>query len=321
MGTIADHIGRKRMLMTASLLFIIFSILYGLVSQIVVLLVVGVIHGTLWSALLSSASAIMTEYIPESRRTQGLAYWGLAGNAAIALAPVIGLFVFQKGGWMALCIEMAVLSVVMLAWSAFLPVIHIPRNAPFPSLGDAWDLRVGRAAVSMAVLAFGHGGITSYVVIFSEERDIHPTSLYFTVFALTTVLVRVFTSHLGDRFGPKAMIYPSFGLIPISYGLLAIADTRWELVTSAVIFGIGFGGAWPAFSSFIVTATDTRHRARTFGSIVWAFDTGIGIGSLSVGAIAHRYGLGIAFGVSAVVSCLAIPIFAAASRSLLAKQA
>src|SRR5687768_378846 len=55
MGTLADHIGRKRLLIIASFLFIIFSLLYAFVTAIPALLLIGIIHGSLWSALLSSA--------------------------------------------------------------------------------------------------------------------------------------------------------------------------------------------------------------------------------------------------------------------------
>ena len=48
-----------------------------------------------------------------------------------------------------------------------------------------------------------------------------------------------------------------------------------------------------------------------------AFDVGIGTGSLAIGALGERYGLGFAFGIAGIVSCLAIPIFIAASRSLM----
>lgn len=313
MGTIADHIGRKRLLMIASALFIIFSVLYAIVTFIPVLLVIGLVHGTLWSGLMSSASAIMSEFIPESRRTEGLAYWGLAGTAAIAIGPAVGLLVF-KYGWAVLCFEMAALSVVMFFWSSRLPVIEKPFDRALPSLHDAWDWSVIRLALSMAMIAFGYGGVTSYAAILAVERHIRPESLFFTVFAVTVVLVRVFTSHLGDRFGPKAMLYPSFAAMPISFALLAIADSRWELVLSGILFGIGMGGAWPAFTTYILTHTDPRRRGRTFGSIVMAFDTGIGTGSLALGALAQRFGFTTAFGVAAGLSCLSIPIFMAASR-------
>ena len=313
MGTIADHFGRKRLLITASSLFIVFSILYGVIPSIPWLLVVGLIHGTLWSGLLSSASAVMSDFIPLTRRTEGLAYWGLAGTAAIAIGPAVGLFVLHYG-WLVLCIEMAALSVLMLVWSTRLPFVDNPAGAGLPPLHDAWDWSVIRTALSMAMIAFGYGGVTSYAALLAVERKIEPKSLYFTTFAIVVILVRVFGSRLGDRFGPKAILYPSFAAIPISFAVLAVASSRLGLVASGILFGIGLGGAWPAFTTYILEHSDPNRRARTFGSIVWAFDTGIGTGSLVIGALQERYGFTAEFLAAAGLSCLAIPIFMAASR-------
>lgn len=316
MGTVADHVGRKRLLMGASLLFIVFSLAYGVVTRVPLLLVIGVVHGSLWSGLLSASSAIMSDFIPQSRRTEGLAYWGLAGNAAIAVAPLVGLAVFLRFGWPLLCVELAALSVVMFVWSWRLPVPHTEREERLPSLHDAWDWSVIRTASSMTAIAFGYGGITSFVAILAAERGIEPKSLYFTVLAAAVVIVRVLFARVGDVYGPKRLLYPSFAAIPLAFIVLSTADTRWDLALSAALLGVGFGGAWPAFASYILTHTDPARRARTFGSIVWAFDLGIGLGSLVIGALGDRHGLGFAFAVAALVSCLAIPIFAAASRSM-----
>ncbi len=95
MGSIADHVGRKRVLIIASVFFVGFSIGYGVITNLTLLFGVAALHGALWSAILASSSALMSEYIPESRRMQGMAYWGLAGNLAIAIAPAMGLWIYQ----------------------------------------------------------------------------------------------------------------------------------------------------------------------------------------------------------------------------------
>src|SRR3954469_711271 len=66
MGTIADHLGRRRLLIAASILFIGFSLAYGGVHYLPLLFVVAAVHGAIWSGILASASALMSEYIPES---------------------------------------------------------------------------------------------------------------------------------------------------------------------------------------------------------------------------------------------------------------
>jgi predicted MFS family arabinose efflux permease len=50
--------------------------------------------------------------------------------------------------------------------------------------------------------------------------------------------------------------------------------------------------------------------------VILAFDTGIGLGSLVIGAIGQRLGLATAFNIAAVIACLSIPIFVATSRRL-----
>lgn len=316
MGGIADHIGRKRMLVIASILFILFSLAYGVVPWLPVVLAIAVVHGAIWSSILSAAGALMTDFIPVERRTEGLAYWGLAPTAAISMAPAVGLFMYRFG-WLALCVEIAVISAVMAIWAATLPAgWQTAGKRTFPRASELWDWAVIRATLSLTAVSFGYGGITSYVTLLSRERSIVPESLFFTVFAISVVLIRVFTSRLGDRFGPKVLLYPAFVAMPISFALLAIASTRWEMVVSAVLFGIGLGASFPAFMTFVVANTDETRRGRTFGSVIWAFDTGIGLGSIVIGAIGQRWSLGIAFIVAAAVACLAIPIFVAASRKL-----
>ena len=314
MGSIADRVGRRRMLITASLLFIAFSLLYGYVTRLPLLLVVGAIHGSIWSGILSSASAIMSEYIPESRCTQGFAYWGLASNSAIAIAPAVGLWVFHYG-WPTLCIEMAALSVIMTI-GALLQQTHVPA-AKVARLTDAWDWNVVAVTTSLSMLALGYGGLTSYAAIFTRQLHITPDSLYFIFFASTNILVRVFTSHLGDRFGYRFVLYPSLLLVPVAFAILAFSTMRWEMIISAIIFGVGFGSAYPAFVTFVLANTDASRRARTFGSIIWAFDTGIGAGSLTIGSIGAHYGLSRGFLAAAAFSSLSLPIFIITSRFLL----
>jgi MFS family permease len=315
MGSIADHVGRRRLLIVASILFVAFSIAYGVIHDLRLLLVVGAIHGSMWSGILSSASAIMSEFIPESRRAQGLAWWGLSSTAAVSLAPAVGLWVFHFG-WITLCIELAVLSTIMAVWAVILPTRDTPVATGRLTIRDAWDWRVIKTTLSFAVMSFGYGGVTSYSAIMAIEHHIKPEAIYLTTFAATIVVVRVSLSHLTDRVGVKAVLYPSLTLAPIAFAVLAISKVRWEMMTSAILFGICFGLAYPAFATFILGNTDPQRRARTFGSMVWAFDTGLGVGSFGVGIIGEHYGLGTAFGVSAALSCLAIPIFAWTSRHL-----
>ena len=313
MGTIADHIGRKRMLVLASMLFVVFSIAYGVTSWLPVVLAIAVVHGALWSSILSAAGALMTDFIPPSRRTEGLAYWGLAPTVAMMIAPVVGIWVYSTFSWLALCLVIASISALTAICASGLPAGNAGAKREL-RVAELWDWGVVTASLSLTVASFGYGGITSYAALLSRERGIQPDSLFFITFAISTIVIRLCTSRLGDRFGPGVLLYPSFVLMPIAFFVLARATSRFEMIVAATLFGFGLGSAFPAFMTFVMANTAEDRRARTFGSVILAFDTGIGVGSMTIGAIAERAGFARAFEIAAVIACLSIPIFLVTSR-------
>lgn len=308
MGSLADHLGRRRLLIVASIVFICFSIAYGLVTDFRLLLVIGAVHGAMWSGLIAAASAIMSDYIPPSRRNQGLAWWGLASTAAVAIAPAVGLWVFHFG-WLTLCIELAVLSACMTLGALLLRSSESQRENSKLVLSEAWDWRVIQTTLTITVATFGYGGVTSYSAMIAVQRHVAPRAIYLTTFAIAIIFFRVFFSHLGDRIGTTRVLFPALVLIPIAFAVLAIANQRSTMIVSATLFGFGLGAAYPALATYILERTDPDRRARTFGSIVWAFDTGIGTGSLVIGAIGGSFGFRAAFLAAAALSCFSIPIF------------
>jgi len=113
-GSLADRLGSRRVLIVASVAITAFSIAYALIPSYQIMLALVLVHGVFWSGLLTGSGAYMTNMLPESRRAEGIAYWGLATIAAIAVAPSIGFWVFHFG-WRAMCLEAAALNVVMAA--------------------------------------------------------------------------------------------------------------------------------------------------------------------------------------------------------------
>jgi MFS family permease len=81
-----------------------------------------------------------------------------------------------------------------------------------------------------------------------------------------------------------------------------------------VVFGVGFGTAYPVFVAYVMQHVHQDRRGAAFGAILAAFDTGIGTGSTMAGWIIGRYGFSSAFGAAAALSALALPYFLIADR-------
>ncbi|HVS04060.1 MAG TPA: MFS transporter [Thermoanaerobaculia bacterium] len=312
-GAVADRFGRRRVLLAAGWAFVAASVAYGAATSLPLLLAAAVAHGVFWSGLLSASGALIAEVIPLSRRTEGLGYWGVAPTAAIAVAPAVGLWVYGFG-WRAVTWEVAGLSLVLVALAAAVREGVGPARAPAGEPLVSW--RVIASASGILVTAFGYGGITSYVALLSIERHIDPPSLFFTLFAVTVVLGRLLLVRHADRRRPEVLLYPSLLAIPPALALLAVASSRLSLAASAVLFGLGMSGAYPAFMTWVLGRTAPERRGATFGSVLLAMDAGIGLGSLTIGQLAEAAGYRGAFLAAAAVALLAVPLFLLARRLL-----
>ncbi len=309
-GAIGDRFGKRRVLIVASVAITVFSLLYAIVPGYEVMLALVIVHGVFWSGLLSSASAYVTEIIPASRRAEGLGYSGFASILAVAVAPWIGLWVFDRGGWALVCLESAVLNVIMavLAWR--LPPDSLRAREPGafrPAELVEWRVLVG--AVTLFLYSFSYGGITSFVAVYAEQLGVTPKALYFTAFCLAIIASRPFIGRHADRIGHARVIVPCLVLIVIGVALLTVVSTRAGFIASALIFGVGFGSAYPIFVAHLMHHVAADRRGATFGAVIGAFDTGIGTGSIAIGWISEHYGFSRAFGVAAGLALLSIPYF------------
>ena len=308
-GALGDRFGKRRMLIVASVAITVFSLLYAIAPSYQLILALVLVHGVFWSGLLSSSSSYIVDIIPQSRRAEGLGYSGFASILAVAVAPWIGLYVFDRGGWWLVCVEAAVLNILMaiIAWRLPPDKRHVD-HAPSLHPRDLVEWRVLLGAVTLFLYSFSYGGITSFVAVYAEQVGV-PRALYFTVFCLATIATRPFIGRSADRIGHAKLIVPCLVLIVLGVGLLAIAGDRAMFVVSALLFGVGFGSAYPLFVSHLMHHVAENRRTATFGAMIGAFDTGIGTGSIAIGWISEHYGFGRAFGVAGAVALLSIPYF------------
>jgi MFS family permease len=304
-GTLADHVGRRRQLIVCSLLIAGFSIVYAVAPSVVLLLVLVPIHGIVWSGLLSASAAYLTSILPPHRRAEGIGYWGLASVIALAVAPPIGFWMYRFG-WLWLCLFAAALNLVMAGIAYCLDETEPPRGSAPPA--REWiEWRVLALSAPLFLYSFGYGAVTSFSSVYADALGIHPRSIFLTTLAVVILLTRPFLGRLGDRIGYRRVFLPCLVLMAAGLAVLATADDRSGLILSAVVFGVGFGTAYPVFAAFATHAVPSHRRGAAFGAILAAFDTGIGTGSTASGWLIQHAGFPAAFGVAAALAAAALP--------------
>jgi MFS family permease len=317
-GSLADRLGARRILLIASLAITAFSLIYAVLPNYPLMLGLVVIHGFFWSGLLSASASYVTALVPAARRAEGMGYWGLSTVLAVSVAPTLGLWVYSHGGWTAMCLEAATLNMLMafIAWR--LPADEQPAMAAHPlSASTLLEWRVLAVSASLFLYSFGYGGLTSFIALYTDANGVTPRALYFTLFSLTIVFTRPFIGRFADRAGYRRVFLPAVGLVVIAFGLLAIGGSRPLLIASALLFGAGFGSAYPAFLGHVLKFVDEHRRGAAFGSIIGMFDTGIGTGSIAMGWLVEHFGYRTAWATATLMAACSIPYFILVERRVL----
>ena len=308
-GALSDHIGRRKQLIICAFAITMCVLLYGVLPNLPRLVFVT-LHGVFWSGLLLASSAHVTSVIPAARRAEGLGYWGMSSLLAVTVAPTIG-FAIYKHGWLALCLCVAAMNVVMglIAWSIHESHVGTSGWPTSRELKDSLNFSVLRLSLALFLYSFAFGSVTSFAALAADARGIAPREIFLTTMAFTTFLSRPILAPFLDRLGHVRMFRAFVAMIPLGLALLCFATTTWTMALSATIFGLAYGNCHPAFTAYIMGRVDERGRGGAFGGILAAFDVGIGTGSILSGILVHRFGFGVAFGTATVLSALSLPYF------------
>jgi MFS family permease len=317
-GAYADRIGRRRTLVLASLGLAGFSASYAFIENYRLLLALVLVHGIVWSSLLSASAAYMTGVLPAARRAEGIAYWGLASVIAMAIAPSVGFWMYRHS-WTWLCVGTTLLNLAMagIAWKLHddTPPSHAPTLPQSHAPRRVWlERRVLVLSLPLFLYAYGYGAISSFSAVYADVIGVQPKTIYLTTLALVTLVTRPIVGRLGDQLGYRRLFIPCLVMMTCGLAVLPLATTALHLVLSAGLFAVGFGSSYPVFAAYVMQDVGETRRGAAFGAILAAFDTGIGTGSTLTGWLSGRTGFPIAFAVAAALAALALPMFLLVDR-------
>ncbi len=95
-GGMLDQYGRRSFIIFGLIFFGLTMYSYHLATTIVLLAVLRVIHGVTWAVSTTAVGTAITDVIPDSRRGEGMGWYGMAMTIAMAIGPMIGLSVVQN---------------------------------------------------------------------------------------------------------------------------------------------------------------------------------------------------------------------------------
>jgi MFS family permease len=283
--------GRRFVFLIGLAIFVLSVGSYSFITSILLLFMMRVIQGIGWGFSTTASGTIATDIIPASRRGEGMGYYGLSGNIALAFGPSLGLLLAGMLSFTPLFLICAALGLASLLFAANITYKKIEQ--PQKPAHHKWDI-YEKSALEPSILLFfltvTFGGIASFLPLYTAEKGISGIQWYFLLYALALMVTRTFAGQLYDKKGHQAVFIPGAALILLAMLLLAWLPNNMILFTAAILYGLGFGMVQPALQAWSVERAARDRKGMANATFFAFFDLGVGVGAMVFGQISHWFG-------------------------------
>ena len=337
-GFLMDKFPRKPIYILCYFTCVCMFLGYMLAATLAWFILLRALHGVAFGSVTVGGNTLCVDIMPSSRRGEGLGYYGLTNNTAMALGPMTGLFMHSHISYTGIFLTAMIVSLCGLmcacAVKARMPESMRKRmeaeksGEPLPESMSAPKRKVSLdrfillkgipVSISLLLLSIPYGATTNFVAMYAGEiHIIAPSGFFFTLMAIGMGVSRLFAGRLVDKGYITQCIH--YGYYPVIVAFFCLGSCRFVAMadmtlatavffTVPVMLGIGFGVMFPAMNSLYVNLAPNNQRATATSTYLTAWDVGIGIGILSSGFIAHAFTFYMVY-LSGAVLCVISMVF------------
>ncbi len=336
-GYVVDAFPRKAVLMISFGAFAIFFAGYLAASTLLLFTIVRTLHGGPFGALTVSNSTVAIDVLPSSRRTEGIGYYGLSNNLAMAVAPSIGIFIYQLTH-----------SFEFIFWLAFIvaccgwlvdSTVALEKKEMTQRRKLSWDrfflVRGWLLGLNMVAFGFSFGVLSNYLAIYGKEvmGITGGTGTYFMLCSVGLILSRLqggkalrngrVTHNAGEGMVISLIGYTLFILMP-TLAQWSMFNGQWSMILgyygSALLIGLGNGHMWPAFQNMTINVAPNNQRGTANSTILISWDIGMGLGILVGGVVSELIGYSAAFWTVVFVNASGVACFFLATKAFFLRR-
>ena len=293
-GFMVDSFPRKPLLLFCYTVYIACFGGYLLAGTLLVLTVIRATHGMSLGMVTVSMNTVAIDIMPSERRGEGIGYFGVMSNIAMAAGPMVSLMMFD-GMHDYQYIFAASLASGIIGLCFAISIRNRNKVVPPPKQKISFDrflLRKGMPnALAMMLLSFNYGAVSTYVAIYgSTEVHVHSSGgTFFLFLAGGLIASRLVTARLINKGMLTRISTVGIGLLIVSFLAFIFIKEPWVFYASGTFIGVGYGILAPTFQTMLINLAPHNRRGTANATYLASWDLGIGIGVLFGGIIAQRF--------------------------------
>lgn len=300
-GFFVDTLPRKKLLLFCLMLYFLCFSGYILAASLLVFLLFRAFHGATFGISTVSMNTIAIDIMPSERRGEGIGYFGVMSNLAMATGPMISLMIYDATHSFQYLFMLAMFMAFMgFVLSSFIKTGARPRvvGEVEPLSLDRFILVKGlRAAAAMAMISFSYGMMSTYIAMYGNTvvGVTSGSGIFFLYFAAGLIVSRLLSGRLINKGYFRVVAIPGISLLIVSYILFVSVLTPFMYYASGIAMGVGYGMLSPTFQTMLINLAPHNKRGTANATYFASWDLGIGLGVLMGGIITDHWTLITAF--------------------------
>lgn len=291
-GQAVDTKGRKSIFLIGMSIIICAIFSYSLLLTIPFILTLRLIHGLGWGFSTTAVSTIVIDFVPKSRLAEGMGYYGLANVISMALSPAFGLFIVHAWGFYTLFYISTLLAALGAVFGSLIkyPQICIYERKHTEPKPAFFEKTAYLPAMMILLVSITYAAISTFISLFAATFKIQNIGLFFTFYAISSLLTRPVLGKISDKKGFGYTIIPGIILSIIALIILYFAQNIVHFLIAAICYGIGFGALLPTLQALAVSKVSAERRGAATSTFLSGIDIGSAFGMIVCGYIAKAAG-------------------------------
>lgn len=324
-GYFVDTFNRKKVLVICFFVFFICFTGYVGAGTLLMFAIVRTFHGIPFGATTVANSTVAIDVLPSSRRNEGISFYGLSNNLAMAIAPASGIYIYNLTHDFSLLFWIS--TVLSFIGFLFTTSIKLPYRKPVvgkaPLSHDHFFLtRAWLMAINIAFFGLCWGVMSNYVAIYGAEilGITGGTGVFFMILSIGLVLARLIgVKSLKEgkitAIGTRGVLLSSIG-----YLMFVLGNSEVTYYLSALFIGLGNGQMYPSFLNMFIDVARHDQRGTANSSILVSWDLGMGLGILIGGFLIELFNYKVAFLTVAGMQLMGTVLYLVATKAFYVKR-
>jgi len=305
-GFLGDKLGKKKMLIISSLVFILAPLLYLLVDNAWYLIPIRFFHGMATAILGPIAKAVICEEYEETKGEK-LGIYSSVTLIGRTIAPIVGgalisFFVFFNNSWN---FKVVYLLAFAVSFPTIFLVFFIKKDKADTTLSKVKlkdffialktflsEKRLfGTSLIEMSIY-FTFGAFETYLPIYLTNKEI-PTYLIGIIFSIqifSLAFTKPFFGKLSDNIDRRTQIIIGVIILSLTFIIFPFLTNIILIIIVSIIFGIGMSLATVATTTYVADVAKKSNLGSSMGALDSIMDIGHSSGPFIVGMLITYFG-------------------------------